>query len=198
MYNGKLKKYNNAEMAEFTHEQLAGGAALIFVCDRTEADVERVKELNDKYIRGIITDEEREEWSRGFVKKNSLAYELGVRGAEGLKGALNVEDIARVEWNISVIAGFLSMALTTKEWDYNDIPRVSDYQRIQDNTERIRNDWIILSDTPEVPQQPLNTYDKWNDIEKILHDVYAAYMRFAKSLYRCGEEIYAGEGVGIL
>lgn len=199
MKHEKFKKYSNAEMAEFTHEQLFGNAGLIFIYDRTQADVDRVKYLNSRYLQGTITDAEREEWSRNVVRKYGLAYELGLIGMErGLIGAINLADIQRIEWNTQVIADWLDVTIVTKEWDYNDIPRESDYKRICENTDKLRKAWFVLTQAPEVPNQPLNTYQKWNVIEKILHDVYKAYKAYLRSWYYCGTELYAGEGIGDL
>lgn len=198
MYHGKFKKYTHAEMAEFTHEQLSGNAGLIFVYDRTQEDVDRVKYLNERYLMREITEEERKEWSRGVVQNHTLAYELGIRGTQGLKGAINLSDMQRIEWNEEVIADLLDVAIEVREWSYSDIPTIADYKRIRENVKKLRNALFKLSQTPNVPEQPLNTYQKWNDIEKILNDVYTSYMAFLRSKYYCDTELYAGEGVGEL
>lgn len=150
-----------------------------FVFNRTQTDVERVIELNKKYLERTITEEEKKEWSGN------------------LKGALNASDLNRVEENVSTIAGFLDVPIETKKWVPNTIPRVSDYQRIRDNVESIRNAWYDLPDTPVTPQNPLNTYQKWNDIERILHDINYTYQKTIENYNYCGE-IYAGEEIGDL
>lgn len=155
-----------------------------FVYDRTQEDVDRVKYLNKRYLERKITEEEIQEWN------------TGIDGKLGLKGALNLSDIKRNENNCKIIGALVSAAVTTKEWKYGSIPRISDYTRIRDNVQKIRDAWITLSDTPNVPKQPLNTYQKWNDIEQILHDVYYTYVRIKNSYYYCGNEMYAGEGIG--
>ena len=155
-----------------------------FVYDRTQEDVDRVKYLNEQYLKGIITDDERQEWNTG------INWKLG------LKGAFNLSDIKRNENNCKIIGNLVSVPVNIKEWKYGDIPRASDYHRIRDNVQKIRNAWISLSDTPQVPSQPLNTYQKWNDIERILHDVYYTYVRIKNSYYYCGMEMYTGEGIG--
>ena len=159
---------------------------LNFVYDRTQADVDRLKELNSRYLARTITDREIREWS------------TGINGKAGLKGALNLSDVNRVEENTSAIARCLATIVSTKEWEYGDIPRVSDYQRIRNNVQKIKDSFMALSDTPDVPDQPLNTYQKWNDIERILHDVYYIYVRLQNSYHYCGTEVYAGEGIGDL
>lgn len=151
-----------------------------FIYDRTQADVERIKELNKKYIDNTITDEERQEWF------------------EDSKGVLNVSDLNRIESNMETLSDILEISIETKNWIIGDIPRVSDYKRILDNLQAIREAWYTFPPTPDNPLQPLNTYKKWNDIEKILHDIDYTYTRHIKSFYYCDTEIYAGEGIGIL
>jgi len=151
-----------------------------FIYDRTRGDVDRVTELNKKYLERTITDEEKKEW------------------AGNLKGAINIADMNRIEGNIAVIANFLGVLVTTRTWIAGDIPRVADYQRIRDNVESLRATWHVISETPETPNQPLNTYQKWNDIERILHDLNYTYEGYINSFNYCGAEIYAGEGIGEL
>lgn len=156
---------------------------LKFIYDRTQKDVDKVIELNKKYLSGAITYDEIRKWN------------TGINGEAGLKGAFNLSDINRNEHNCQIIGGVLATTISVKEWEYGDIPKISDYSRIRENVQKIRSAFITYSDTPEVPEQPLNTYQKWNDIERILHDVYYIYTRFQESRYYCGE-IYAGEGIG--
>lgn len=180
MYQGKLKVYTNAELSTYTHEQIAENSGLVFVYDRTQADVDRVKELYEKYINGTITESEKEEWK------------------SGIKGALNASDLNRVEWNTAVIGDLMNIGVITKEWICGEILNINDFQRIRDNVQLLRESWFVLTTSPPTPTQPLNTYQKWNDLEKILHDVYYAYGRMMNSYDYCGTEVYAGEGVGII
>ena len=113
------------------------------------------------------------------------------------KGVLNADDINRIENNTETIADKIAVPVTVKLWSVGGLPRVSDYKRIRDNVERIRQGYGIRSDTPVTPEQPLNTYQKWNDIERILFDVNDLYDRTENARAYCGE-IFAGEGVGIL
>jgi len=159
---------------------------LHFVFDRTQEDVDRVKELNKKYLNGTITEEEKKEWNTGF------------NGKEGLRGAFNLSDIFRIEYNIGKIGEYLAVIVSTRQWEYGDIPRSRDYSRIRENVQKIREALMIYSDTPQVPEQPLNIYRKWNDIEQILHDVYNIYVRLKNSYYYCGTDLCAGEGIGVL
>lgn len=75
-----------------------------------------------------------------------------------MKGALNASDLNRIEGNIREIAGILAITVTTKTWEKNQIPRVTDFKRIRDNVQRIRDAWSTLKDTPVTPDTPLVTY----------------------------------------
>lgn len=55
---------------------------------------------------------------------------------------------------------------------------------------------MIHGDTPKTPSMPVNTYQKMNDIEKILDDVYGILLNNFN--YYCGSEIYAGDDTGLL
>ena len=113
------------------------------------------------------------------------------------KGILNAEDLSRIEGNTETIAGKIAVPVIVKSWSIGGLPKTSDYGRILGNIGRIRSGYGVRSDTPEVPQQPMNTYQKWNDVEKILFDVNDIYERTEKARAYCGE-YFAGEGVGIL
>ncbi len=152
----------------------------IFIYDRTQEDVDRVKELNGKYLDGTITEREKAEW-HGHMK-----------------GALNAWDLRRIERNTELIGEYVAVLVTTNtEWDVCDLPRESDYKRIRDNVERIREFGDGMPFIPETPVQPLNTYQKWNDIEKILHDIFWLYIGNYNNRAYCGE-ISCGEEIGVI
>lgn len=114
------------------------------------------------------------------------------------KAYLNASDLLRTERNTELIAGYIGTpAVVRTDWKTGDIPRNSDYRRIRDNVEKIRSGYAIRADTPETPMQPLNTYQKWNDIEHILHDVFWIYINNKNNLAYCGE-VTAGEEIGVI
>lgn len=139
---------------------------LIF--DRTQEDVDRVKELNQKFRLGTITDEEKLEWQGE------------------MKGALNYSDLERITYYIDFLGDVLDIEVTPQV--IPEIPRASWYEVLLENLEELRDNYMIHPDTPMVPSQPLNTYQKWNDIEKILYDLYGIYS--ARSVYYTGQELY--------
>lgn len=179
MLHNELSAYTHNQLTAYTHDALSSLPQMEFVYDRKQADVDRVKELNRKYLERTITDEEKAEW------------------AGDLKGALNTSDLNRIESNTAQLASILAVAVQTKTWDYNDIPRESDYLRIRNNVQAVRKAWAALPETPSTPTPPLVTYQQWNAIEQILHDVLYVYNATINNLYYCGE-LYAGEGIGVL
>lgn len=114
------------------------------------------------------------------------------------KACLNARDLERTESNTELIADYIGVSVRIrKDWKAGDLPRNSDYLRIRDNVEKIRSGYAIRADTPETPEQPLNTYQKWNDIEHILHDVFWIYMNNKNNIEYCGE-LAAGEEIGVI
>lgn len=155
---------------------------LEFVYDRTERDVNHVIELTHKYRSGTITESEKKEW------------------ISGLKGALNAGDLNRIESNISSLSSILQVEVGNcrDNWSTVDKPHAEDYERIRNNVKKIKDGWIQLPDLLPIPERPLNTYQKWNDIEKILFDIYLVYKNIIGNFYYCDTEVYTGEGIGVL
>ena len=146
---------------------------LVFIYDRTQADVDRAKEL---YNIGWanMTDAQKEEW-------------LG-----GLKGCLNTTDLSRIENNIFAISQLFGAALQTNKDSVPDIPGVAYFSQLLENIKVLRALGFIYLTTPETPREPINTYQKVNDIERILRDIYSVYIANTTSRKFCGE-VYAGE-----
>lgn len=144
------------------------------VTDRSFEDVLRVLELSPKKYDDF-TDEEKTEWN------------------SGLKGALNYTDLNRIEQNLYLLSLVLEVNVEIKSWIPGDIPTNSDYVRILNNVEIIRSAYTTYNDTPSTPSVPLVTYSKYNDIEKILLDVYTILL--AHFHYYCGE-LYSGDETG--
>lgn len=145
------------------------------VTDRTQSDVERVLELLEKGWQNF-SDEEKIEWS------------------VGMKGALNAADLERIQSNIQLLSDVLELNLSVPA-----VPNLPDeifYETMRNNIINIRGAYCIHTTTPETPETPLNTFSKWNDIERILTDVYEILLN--NFYYYCGSEIYAGDDTGLL
>ena len=145
------------------------------VTDRSENDVKRVLEFLQKGWQSL-SESEKNEWN------------------SGLKGSLNTSDLERVQNNIQLLSDVLELGLNVSL--VPEVPTSSFYDEIWQHTEQIRGAYMIHNTTPEVPERPLNTFEKWNDIEQILSDVYGILLNNFN--YYCGNEIYAGEETGLL
>ena len=147
------------------------------ITDRTEEDVKKASEMAATGWEKL-TDSEKEEWKAG------------------LKGALNNSDLLRIETDIQILADVLELPLTTYADGIPELPRESYFGNLLSNIEAIRQASAIHSDTPKAPENPVNDYEKINDIEKILSDIYGILMN--NFHYYAGNEIYAGDEFGLL
>ena len=154
--------------------------SLNFIFDRTAQDVARVKQLNERYKQGIITEDELEEWYQDS------------------KGALNRSDLERNENNMEIMNEIFPVGATASVDNIPELPTNVYYAELLSNVQLFRNLPYTTPSTPQVPSQPLNVYTKWNDIEEILYDVFNTWTTNNKVKYYAGEEIYCGESVGIL
>lgn len=145
------------------------------ITDRTEEDVKRVLEMLKKGWNNFDT-KEKEEWM------------------SGCKGAVNDTDLERIRNNIQLMSDVLGLDLETVQTPA--IVTDKYFLLLIENVKSIRSAYSIHSTTPEVPKEPLNTFEKWNDIEKILQDVYEIILN--NFSYYCGNEIYAGDQCGLL
>lgn len=112
-----------------------------FVFDRTQADVDYAKNLK----------------ASGRASAN-----------EDLKGCLNVSDIQRV------LDAFTSLGVLDAETltvaTIPDFPDSTFFTSWIENLEIIKECGYQLAISPVIPARPLNTWQKWNDLEKILWD----------------------------
>lgn len=150
------------------------------VFDRTSQDVLKVQiyeNIGFKYL----TNEQKEEW------------------LNGLKGALNKNDLNRIENNTEFLAGIYGISSMTfkTNWGYTDILSGSDYERILGNIRTLTTVFETLESTPSIPELPLNTYRKINDLERILYDIYWVYENQSLAFSREDEvyrsELYSGD-----
>ena len=150
------------------------------IFDRTQSDVIKLQDFLSRGYKNL-SDNEKNEWLN-----------------TNFKGALNISDLNRIEQNMQVISNILGLNVTVKSWQETDIPTNSDFTRIRNNLMSIRNQAKVKSltydSTPQVPELPFNHYQKINDIERIIYDIYSLY---TAKYYYCGQELYCGETIGI-
>ena len=147
------------------------------VTDRTQRDVEHAKT-----VLNMSWDEMGSEQRESFLS--------------GLKGCLNRKDLERIENNIQILLDVLEIDSSTFVGAIPEFPSTTYFEHMGRNVEAIRTAQAVHVDTPNTPQLPFNTWQKWNDIEKILSDAYAVVL--SQLNYYAGTEIYAGDTVGLL
>lgn len=148
-----------------------------FVTDRTQIDVDEVARLEKAGWDGM-TDAERERWKKG------------------MKGALNLSDIKRIENDCYILAQLLNVSIVTHRENLPRFPTGNYFKSLLDNVATLRAVGYRYQTTPEVPEQPINTYQKVNAIEKILNDIYEVYN--SNFVHYAGEGLYAGQEIGLL
>lgn len=146
------------------------------VTDRSQEDVNRALFLLSKVKFSEMTAEEQAE----FLEDN--------------KGCLNRSDLLRIKNNVELMLEVLELDNAVS--DVPELPQTQYYDELLTNVTAIRTAGPKKGTTPEVPVAPLNTYQKWNDIEQILFDVYDLLLN--NFHYYCGREIFSGDSVGWL
>lgn len=153
---------------------------LHLITDRTYADVERVKYLNEKGIAGMTT-EEMEEW------------------LSGMKGCYNASDLNRVESAVQYLLDRLEkvgifLELETKNtWQTTDWPTSKNMERYLYNLRTVRSALTVPMGTPNVPDTANNLdYEKANDLEKLLEIVDILISNIEQTFLFSGE-ILSGE-----
>lgn len=153
------------------------------VTDRTQADVERVRELAAKGFAAMTSDEQAE-W---------LA---------GMKGAYNASDLNRVGTALNYLAGRLasicgkSITWTAKtDWAVTDIPVASQAETYRRQIQDIRDALAYPAGTPDAPGLNRLTYTGANDIERILVLCEDLIVKVAKSFRHTGAAECAAGGL---
>lgn len=127
------------------------------IINRVKADVDKVEEYDQiGYVN--LMDDQKAEWMRGMI------------------GALNATDLNRIESNQQYILRLLSneYKLPSKtNWTMTDFVSEVDEERILSNLKIL----IQPFDLGEIniPEKPLNYFEKINIIENILLQIYDKY-----------------------
>jgi hypothetical protein len=147
------------------------------IIDRTQSDVDYAKYLSSiRYDN--MTVSQKNEWN------------------SGLKGCATYSARNRVENNIQIISDVMELGLTTYADIFVYVLDQAYFENILSNLTDILAYGLKYTDTPTVPSYPINHFSQWNDIEKILLDVYSL---LSDNFYNyAGNEIFTGEEIGVL
>lgn len=128
------------------------------ITDRTILDIDKLQEYDEIGYKNLTT-EQKNEW------------------LSGMKGALNSSDLNRIESNQQYILNILSnqYILTFKtNWLMTDFVEDSDENRILMNLKTLMQPFNF-DEEPQVPEKPLNYFEKINQIENIILQMYDKY-----------------------
>ncbi len=116
-----------------------------------------------------------------------------------IKGTLNISVMNRIESKEDELSGlfaadyYFSDYIQTKSWTYYDYFKPSDFDRILDNLQKLRQAYFTHTSTPEIPDRNYFRYQTINAVEYMLNDL-DIMINEIKSYYRecgayeCGEE----------
>lgn len=128
------------------------------ITDRSILDIQKLQEYDEIGYKNLTT-EQKNEW------------------LSGMKGALNSSDLNRIESNQQYILNLLSnqYILTFKtNWLMTDFVEDSDENRILMNLKTLMQPFNF-DEEPQVPEKPLNYFEKINQIENIILQIYNKY-----------------------
>ena len=128
------------------------------ITDRSILDIQKLQEYDEIGYKNLTT-EQKNEW------------------LIGMKGALNSSDLNRIESNQQYIFTLLSnqYILTFKtNWLMTDFVEDSDENRILMNLKTLMQPFNF-EEEPQVPEKPLNYFEKINQIENIILQMYNKY-----------------------
>lgn len=128
------------------------------ITDRSILDIQKLQEYDEIGYKNLTT-EQKNEW------------------LSGMKGALNSSDLNRIESNQQYILNLLSnqYILTFKtNWLMTDFVEDSDENRILMNLKTLMQPFNF-EEEPQVPEKPLNYFEKINQIENIILQIYNKY-----------------------
>lgn len=128
------------------------------ITDRSILDIQKLQEYDEIGYKNLTT-EQKNEW------------------LSGMKGALNSSDLNRIESNQQYIFTLLNnqYILTFKtNWLMTDFVEDSDENRILMNLKTLMQPFDF-DEEPQVPEKPLNYFEKINQIENIILQMYNKY-----------------------
>lgn len=148
------------------------------ITDRTLADVSAAHAIRARLQSGeSLTDSELQQFERGACTSTML-------------NRISAET-ARLSSLINK-SGYSTVQPSPVLYDSSQIFGYADHHKMLSDIERLRTDFYILEDTPDVPGY-MYGYQEANDIEQILVDIGRMYDDMV-SKYRECDTFYCGEG----
>lgn len=154
---------------------------LHLITDRTQADVERVRQLSRRISAGAATAAEKEEYG------------------SAMKGSYNAEDLNRVGAAVEYVAnrlreyGYAVSVQPKTDWRAGEIPTAAELETYRGNVAALRAVLPVGKGTPNPPgSMERLTFQGANDLERILLDVDQLITNITLAWFYAGE-VFSGE-----
>jgi hypothetical protein len=143
------------------------------IFDRTKYDVENAIIIREEKVKKFqeLTDDDIIILEKGFLTINTLN---------------RIEEKQKELKNIFEKSFYFVDEIENKKWNYEDIFKKEDWQRILHNCDILKKSYFVYSSTPKIPDEKFTKYQNINDLEKTLYDL-NVMIEDVKSNYReCG------------
>lgn len=107
----------------------------------------------------------------------------------------NAGTLNRIEGNIAVLAERFGVQVHTKTWVDTDFLTPSEWQRVLDDLQTVRDAYVSLPGLPPVPALPATLWSDVNDIERILWEQHDLWARNRAHADYAGELAAGGGGI---
>ena len=143
------------------------------IFDRTIEDINAAISIRaDKVQKGVkLTESDIIALERGTLTYNTLN---------------RIENKQEELKNLFYNMGYMTETIINKLWDNSGIYSQAEFDRLIENTEKLKRAFFVYLDTPIIPNNNYRQYNTMNAVEKILYDV-DVMINDIKSHYRiCG------------
>lgn len=142
------------------------------ITDRTQFDVKNAKSIIEEKVKKFIelTSAEEKTLERGTVTINTIN---------------RIEDKQAEIQEILNDMGYWNVSIFNKKWNFGDVFRQSDLDRIVENNSMLRSAFYALKDSP-VNAIGKYHYSEFNSLERILLDIFTNIEYTISKYRRCG------------
>lgn len=142
------------------------------ITDRTQFDVKNAKSIIEEKVKKFIelTSAEEKTLERGTVTINTIN---------------RIEDKQAEIQEILNDMGYWNVSIFNKKWNFGDVFRQSDLDRIVENNSMLRSAFYALKDSP-VNAIGKYHYSEFNSLERILLDIFTNIEYTISRYRRCG------------
>ena len=142
----------------------------------------------------MIFDRTQEDIDKALLHRKKLQNGESVNNRDIyfiLRGTLGRDELNEIEGEQKKLKelfnsmGYWNTPIENKTWDYTQIFDETEFQRIIDNTQILREAFFVYKDTPKTPPVSYH-YEDINALEKILYDLGVMIDDVKRHYRKCG------------